>query len=378
MNRESVARHSDLVIIGGGVVGLSIAWQMSKLGVRVAVLDSSEISGGASWAGAGILPPVPTRGAIDPYEQLRVLSHRLHGEWAEQLHAETGIDTEFRKCGGLYLATSPAEAATLIANEFWWEEHGIEFEKWSNEELLRQEPELAIERESPLKGIWHLPTEHQLRNPRHIQALAKACSQNSVTVCNDQKVLRLDRVGDRIEAVQTANGRWTADQFCICSGAWSRLTLEQLGVPTGIMPIRGQMILYRSGQPLIQRVINEGNRYLVPRLDGRLLVGSVEEEVGYRVETTDVAIQELRQWAEAILPSLRSATLEKSWAGLRPGSFDGFPYLGAVPGCTNLFVAAGHFRSGLHLSCATAEVMADVMRGESPQIDLQPFRVGRG
>ncbi len=125
-------------------------------------------------------------------------------------------------------------------------------------------------------------------------------------------------------------------------------------------------------------VVNEGHRYLVARRDGRLLAGTIEEEVGYVEETTDEAQSQIRTWAERILPQLRHQPIEKTWAGLRPGSFDGFPYMGSVPGHEQLFLAAGHFRSGIHLSCATAVLMANLMEGLANPIDLHPFRVGRG
>lgn len=166
-------------------------------------------------------------------------------------------------------------------------------------------------------------------------------------------------------------------RVCLCSGAWTRHFLEQLGFRTGIMPIRGQMLLYRASQPLATRIINEGNRYLVPRDDGYLLAGSVEEEVGFDCSTTEQAIAHIRNWAESTLPILNHTAIEKTWAGLRPGSYDGLPYLGPVPGSRNLFVAAGHFRSGLQLANATAVVMANQLLGQPNEIDLSPFRVGR-
>jgi glycine oxidase len=154
--------------------------------------------------------------------------------------------------------------------------------------------------------------------------------------------------------------------------------MEQIELSNGIMPIRGQMLLYQSELPLVTHIINEGNRYLVPREDGFLLAGSVEEEAGYLCETTDESLALIRQWAEATLPILREMPVVKSWAGLRPGSYDGFPYLGLAPGTHNLYIAAGHFRSGLHLSCGTAVLMADMMLGQPAKMDLTPFRVGRG
>jgi glycine oxidase len=124
--------------------------------------------------------------------------------------------------------------------------------------------------------------------------------------------------------------------------------------------------------------LNEGNRYLVAREDGYVLAGSTEEEVGFDKRTTPAGLADLRSFAEALVPALAEAKLEKSWAGLRPATFDGLPYLGQIPALSNAFVAAGHFRSGLYLSGGTAVLMSQLMRGEEPDIDLEPFRVGRG
>ena len=155
------------------------------------------------------------------------------------------------------------------------------------------------------------------------------------------------------------------------------MLLEKLGFSNGIMPIRGQMILFHSPQRLIHRIVNEGNRYLVPRDDGRILAGSTEEEAGYVVETTPASISQLHRWATSILPQLHDVKVERTWAGLRPGSYDSMPYIGQIPVAENLFIAAGHFRSGLHMAPGTARVLADLMTDREPAIDLTPFRVGR-
>ena len=148
-------------------------------------------------------------------------------------------------------------------------------------------------------------------------------------------------------------------------------------MPIGIFPIRGQMVMFKCERPPITRIINDGPRYLVPRDDGRVLVGSTEEEVGFDKRTTDDALSELVDLARSLVPALREAPIEHTWAGLRPASFDGLPYLGPLPGLKNATIAAGHFRSGLYLSTATAVVLSQYLRGETPQIDLAPFRVGR-
>ncbi len=374
----AMKKSARIVVVGGGVIGLSLAWELAKRGKSVVVLEAGKIGKGASWAGAGILPPTATRDVVDPYERLRSLSHRLHPVWADQLRELTGIDTEFQRCGGIYLACSTGEAATLAANRFWWDEHGIDHESLSLEELVAREPSLAPANTGRFHSAWFLPDECQLRNPRHLQALAAACQRCSVELVEAASVRTLEiNANERIRLV-TDQDEYEAEQACICSGAWARQTLAQIGVASGILPVRGQMVLYACEKPLLSSVVNVGHRYLVPRRDGRLLAGSVEEEVGYRVETTAEAIAQIRQWAEGVLPGLRECRVEKTWAGLRPGSFDGLPYLGSIPRCKNLFLAAGHFRSGLHLSCATAIVMADAMEGLANEIDLTAFRVARG
>src|SRR6185436_15857121 len=129
--------------------------------------------------------------------------------------------------------------------------------------------------------------------------------------------------------------------------------------------------------PILTRIITEGSRYLVPREDGRVLAGSTEEEVGFDKRTTEEAIGDLTDFGRNLVPALRNAAIERTWAGLRPGSFDGLPYLGPLPGLKNAYIAAGHFRSGLFLSTATAVVMSQLIRDQQPQVELAPLRVGR-
>lgn len=376
---QSTSDRPSFLVVGAGVVGLSLAFELSKRGQNVTLVrsDDSELRC-ASWAGAGILPPPATKNMVDPYDQLRSLSHEIHHRWAVELCQLTGIDTGFQQCGGVYLGNTRAEIATLRAAEYWWQEHGIEFEKLGLTELLELEPQLAALRTHSELEAWLLPGECQLRNPRHLQALAAGCQI--------QGVRQLQATIERVQVDQSGTACLydedgcilQADHICLCTGAWSRMLMEQVQLSNGIMPIRGQMLLYQCESPPLRRIVNDGNRYLVPRSDGFLLAGSVEEEAGYHCVTTDQSLNLIRNWAESILPMLKEMRPVDSWAGLRPGSFDGLPYMGRAPGTNNLYIAAGHFRSGLHMSCGTAEVMSDLMLGKLPAIDLHAFRVGRG
>ena len=184
--------------------------------------------------------------------------------------------------------------------------------------------------------------------------------------------------GDQITAVETPAGPQSAGQYVICSGAWSRHLLQQAGCPqTDLRPLRGQMVLLNTGAPRLKHVINVGPRYLVPRNDGRILVGSTEESVGFDKRTTAQAVHDLIHFAVELVPSLADATVERVWAGLRPQSADGIPYLDRVPQTENLFIAAGHFRAGLQLSPITALLLTQTLLSRPTTIPLTPYRLGR-
>jgi glycine oxidase len=237
------------------------------------------------------------------------------------------------------------------------------------------EPAVAAGR---FKAAYHLPDECQIRNPRHLKALIAACRARGVDLVPNVAATEFVVSGERLEGVKTTAGMLRAEQYCLTSGAWTQQLLAKLGIANGILPIRGQMLLYRCNLRPFRAVLNEGNRYMVARDDGHVLVGSTEEEVGFEKRTTPEGLADLQRFANQLLPLLGRATLEKSWAGLRPASFDGFPYLGRVPTLSNTFVAAGHFRSGLYLSPATAVVLRQALLSEAMEVDLEPFRLGRG
>jgi len=369
----------DCLILGGGIVGLSIAYQLARDGAQVRVIDRNQPGREASWAGAGILPPANLQTAVHPLEKLRGLSHQLHPDWAERLREETGIDTGFRRCGGLYLARSTGEAASLHALAAALTEVDVEICRVTVEEVGLIEPALKRLADSGLlTAAYRLPDESQLRNPHHLQALIAACQQRGVEISHDTEAIDFVTTADEMQGVVTKDGTIRADQYCLTTGAWTFSLLNRLGIATGILPIRGQMVLFRAPQRLFSHILNEGPRYIVPRDDGHILVGSTEEEVGFNKDTTPAEVQELTELARQLVPELRDARVEKTWAGLRPATYDGFPYLGPVPNLSNAYVAAGHFRSGLHLSTGTAVVISQLIRGEQPDLDLAPFRVGRG
>jgi glycine oxidase len=153
--------------------------------------------------------------------------------------------------------------------------------------------------------------------------------------------------------------------------------MQQLGWQPGVRPVRGQIALLNTGVPRLRPILLHGKRYLVPRPDGRVLVGSTEEDAGFNANPTSGAVAELLAFANALVPAWAQARLERCWAGLRPGSPDGLPYLGGVPGWDNLYLAAGHFRSGLQLSPGSGLVMKELLLGQTPSVPLEAFRLDR-
>jgi glycine oxidase len=222
-----------------------------------------------------------------------------------------------------------------------------------------------------------LPDEFQIRAPKHLRALLAACRQQGVEMHENCEVTELELRRDHVVGVKSAMGRFEAREFCLCGGSWTQRLLEPMGIQLPVEPWRGQLILWKTPAPLLSLVVNEGLRYLVPRLDGHLIAGATVEDVGFDCRTTEEAIQELREYSCQLIPALRNESVRQAWAGLRPKTPDGNPFLGRVPGCSNLSVASGHYRSGLHLSPATAVFMAQLLLEDRTEIDPTAFRIAR-
>lgn len=365
---RSLRRTFDVVVVGGGVIGLSIAWEVSGRGLSVAVLDQAAPGREASWAGAGMIPP----GDLSPVpgnHELAVHSSRMWPEWTDRLRAETGIDNGYRRCGSLRL---PWPAREEVHDELEaWRARGVRIDEISFAEVSARWPALgAVNR-----PVEYFPDFAQVRNPWHLRALQQACEQRGVTILPETPVTHWSAIGERILAASTPQGDFSAGQFVLSAGAWSRPLLEQLGISIVITPVRGQILLFRPGERLVDAVIDCGQRYLVPRDDGRILVGSTEEFAGFEKANTPLAISQLTDFATSILPALRRAELERAWSGLRPVCSAGRPLIGMSPTACNLLIATGHFRGGLSNSPATAQLARELLLGEVPTLNTDWFTV---
>ncbi len=246
-------------------------------------------------------------------------------------------------------------------------------------DLDRTEPALAGAYDRfPLTGVALVAEEAQIRSPRHLQALLAACRKRGVEISQGVEAYDFDVNAGRVTAVRTNMGSIAADKVVLACGAWSQSIAARLGFSLPVRPIRGQIVLLNCGRPIFSRLVNAGRLYLVSRDDGRVLVGSTQEDVGFDRRNTAVAVSDLLQFATRLVPQLQNADIERCWTGFRPRGVDDLPYLGPAPGLSNVYLATGHFRAGLWQSTGTAVVMSRLIRGEAPGVDLSPFRPERG
>lgn len=354
---------SDVIVIGGGVIGLSIAYELAGKGVSVRLLEQGEIGREASWAGAGMLPPGNPSRARTPEARLRSASHVLWPEWSAQLREETGIDNGYLRCGGIAVATSEHDRSFAESLAEWTVE-GVLVESLAGRGLREKFPCLS----DSIPRAFVLPEMGQVRNPRHLKALAAGCKKRGVELLSEHPVIGVNRAGEKILSVRTPTAEFGAGEFVFAGGAWSKQLLEHAGIRFEVEPMRGQIVLLEQNPLPFRMVIEQGKRYLVPRADGKILIGSTEERVGFVKANTADAVAELIRFATELVPALKSARFEQAWSGLRPYRAGELPYIGRIDGLQNACVAAGHFRAGLQMSPITAVLIRQIVLGESVQL----------
>ena len=360
-----MSQHPDVLILGGGVIGLTVAYYLAREKVSAAVVDKGDFGREASWAGAGILPPGnPARPA--PPSIASAPSAAAFPGLSEELRERTGVDNGYLRCGGLELLDGPEDP-----DDQEWRGDGIRCEAAGRG---RPAPPGAQPGPGFVKGFY-LPDTAQLRNPATPSAGRRLCGAGSRPAPGCPSSAWSTR-----PAASAPSPRPRADSSRDTTssppGRGATRCWRRRGGGLGVRPVRGQIALLNTACTLFRHVLMLGKRYLVPRPDGRVLIGATEEDAGFDKRTTAAAIRDLLDLGIRLVPGLGGAPLERSWAGLRPGSPDGLPFLGPVPGVENLSVAAGHFRAGIQLSPGTATVMTEVLLGRPTSVPLDAFRLG--
>jgi glycine oxidase len=353
-----------ILVIGGGIIGMLTARELHAAGCRVTLVERQQPARESTWAGGGIVSPLFPWRYLDAITTLATWSQAVYPELSETLHADTGIDPEFTRNGMLMVADDELQTALD-----WAYQHTRHLELIDRQTFAELEPQAA---HPPERGLW-MPEVGQIRNPRLGKALQADLLRRGIELLTDTPVTGLLREGDTCRAVQTAQGNLEADQVLICAGSWSGGLLGGLPTPPDIRPVRGQMLLFKTEPGTISRITLEAQRYIIPRRDGHVLFGSSMEEVGFDKSTTEEMREELQALVCERFPVMCDAPLVKHWAGLRPGSPAGVPYIARHPEIGNLFVNAGQYRNGVVLAPASARLAADLMLERTPILDPTPY-----
>lgn len=351
------------LIIGGGVIGLMTALELADAGTEVTLVEMGDTGQESSWAGGGILSPLYPWRYRSAVNALAGWSQAVYPALCERLLGATGVDPEHH-CSGL-LVLDPEEHAAARA---WAAAENVPMQIIDRAALTELEPGLATTVQS---ALW-FPEIGQIRNPRLTRALRLAIERR-VQIREREEVLDFKVEDGRITGARTSSGFIAAERVVVCTGAWTAQLLEQLGHRPDIRPLRGQMLLFcaRAGQ--ITHLTLFRNRYVIPRQDGRVLIGSTLEDAGFDKRTTAEAKEELYRIAVGLFPLLRRAPIEDHWAGLRPASPSGIPYIGPHPTVAGLFINAGHFRNGLVTGPASARLLADLVLGREPILPASAY-----
>jgi len=364
-------RDIDVVIVGAGVMGCGIALRLRQAGARVTVLERSIPGAEASSAAGGILAPQQESEGPGPFLELCLRSRALYPDFAAELLALTGVNVDYLPSGLLHLAFDEAGAQRLKATVDWQRARGLRAELLGRTEVHQLEPQLA----PSVLAAAHYPDDHQVDNRLLTRALTMAAAKVGVTfrtgyvrgvVAHNGRAVGVDLDGETLRA----------DAVVIAAGSWSGLVQGITLDPRVVRPARGQMVQLQTRLPLFSHVVFSDKGYLIPRTDGRVIAGSTLEFAGFEKHVTAEGLHRILSLAMELCPALGPAPVQETWAGFRPYTDDHLPILGAGP-LPGLFLATGHFRNGILLAPVTAKLVAEVVLGRSPSVDLTPFRFDR-
>jgi len=357
----------DYLVVGGGISALLSARELALSGARVAVLEKGQFGRESSWAGGGILSPLYPWRYREEVNVLARWSQHVYRPLIQSLQDDTDLDSEWIPSGLLMLGLNDTEQACV-----WAEINNIEQQILDASQVKSEEP--ALSRNIEEAGLL-FPQIAQIRNPRLLAALRQNLMNLGVELLEQHEVTELLSTADRVTGVVAAGQKWSAKGVVITCGAWSAQLLAVHNVNLPVYPVKGQMLLYQGPPEFLKRMVMLKDCYLIPRSDGRILCGSTVENVGFNKEITQEANDKLRSAAEHLIPELRDIPLERQWAGLRPGSATGIPYIGDVPGLKGLYVNVGHYRNGIVLGPAAARLLADIILDRECIVDPSPYQL---
>ncbi|TWI57829.1 glycine oxidase ThiO [Halalkalibacter nanhaiisediminis] len=347
-----------ILILGGGVIGLATAFELSRRDYDVTVLEKSTCGGQASGAAAGMLAPFSEIGEDpDDFFLLCLDSLRLYKQWQQDVKQAAKLDFEYSESGSLHAVYHEADVLSLQTRQSWQREFGAEAELITGNRLRELEPSLS---EDVIAAMYY-PEESHVFAPDYVRALEAACRHQGVTIVEHLESVEVC-VWQNELLLQAADGRkFTGDRLVVCSGAWSKELEDIFGIRIPVYPIRGQICAYEVPVEQVKHIVYTSQGYLVPKGNGTLVNGASEDIAGFKTEVTEKGISRLTNWNKRIFPFLEKKTPFHTWAGLRPATQDGFPLIGKLEQASHVVFATGHYRNGILLSPVTAIAVADLL-----------------
>ena len=374
--RDSDREYSELkaIVMGGGIIGCSVAWRLAAEGVVTTVLERGRVGQEASWAAAGMIAPQAEAEGPGPFFDFCMKARDTFDGIVDRLVREGGVDPEYDRAGILYVALDADERVQLERRASWQRSVGAPLEELSGAEARRVEPMLSPEAVYAI----HMPTNRRTDNRKLTQAYAAAARKAGAEFVEGARVEALATRGERAVGVLMDDGSTLeADVVVNAAGAWAGEIRGLEADRVKLHPVRGQIVCFEVAPETIGPALFSLRGYVVPRRDGRLLAGSTMEEAGYDKSVTLAGLDKIARGAAAIVPTLGAAAFREAWAGLRPATRDLLPVLGFSPSVSNVLWAAGHFRSGILLSAITGEIIADLVKGRRPAVELSAFSAAR-
>lgn len=359
----------DSLIVGAGIIGMMTAWELTQAGQSVAIIDKQQIGQESSWAGGGILSPLYPWRYPPPVQRLAIWGQKMYPDLVASWYEASGIDPQWQQSGLLTLDTDELGKAQSWANLYG---HKLEYLEGSKID------ELAPGLNHQGDAIW-LPEIGQVRNPRLVKAIRASLLAAGVIFYEHCQVEEFIRDGESIIGVNARQeGQDTssiyADNTIVAGGAWTANLLKMLDIELPIEPVKGQMLMFKGKPGMLNRIILNHDRYLIPRKDGRILVGSTLEKTGFDKSISEAAHADLYYTAVDIMPALDSVKVEKQWAGLRPGSPEGIPFIYKPEQYKGLYVNAGQYRNGVVLGPASAHFLVDIILERPPIADIESYQ----
>ena len=363
-----MARTADILVVGGGVIGCAIAYELAKAGLAVTLVERGTPGCEASSAGAGMLAPQAESSAASPRLGLGLASKALYADLALELRERTGLDIEYETGGNLHCFLDEGDEAVGRAACAWQREAGLKAELLSRADALALEPDLSAE----IRGALFFPEDHWVNNPRLVTALAGAAALEGVRFVTGEATAFL-RAGDRVTGVQVGEDQIRSAAVVLAAGAWSGQLAATAGLRLPVGPVRGQIVCLEGIPRRHRHLLHIKDHYLVSRVNGEILIGASVEWAGFAKQVTAEYVRSALDAAIRLAPALARLPIKATWAGFRPWAPDELPIIGAWPGLDGLVVATGHFRNGILLAPITGRLIRELLVDHAPSLDLTPF-----